>query len=146
MLECQQGKAVQPCSRYLTLVLGEQGLAVPVHPFREERNQEIVPDTLIVVGIEPQQFLVMSNGSFPVSEGPQSLSQPIPGPHVGPGFKQAPEVARLFDEDLLTQRTLSRFHTLFIEFLRLSGISGSLFGKEHVGICTIRRQCERLLG
>jgi hypothetical protein len=58
----------------------------------QQRDDEQITNTLIVVGIEAQQLAIVRQRFVVAAEASQSLCKPEPGPHVGP--RAEPSAAR----------------------------------------------------
>src|SRR5215218_796449 len=87
----------------------------------------------------------MLYGLFAFAQLPQTGGQTLPGPHIGTGFQNPPEVSRFFFESLFSQRSLSGLYTFFVEVFGFLEALGTLFSQKYVGVGTIRRNFQRFL-
>ncbi len=86
----------------------------------------------------PDRFIVLA-------AIPQALGQAGAGAHVGTGFKDSPEVARVAPECLFAQRALAGRDALGVEFEGAIGLPGRL-GQDHISVGAIGGDAQRLPG
>src|SRR3954463_3454786 len=140
----QQCLGVEPSGAAFVLIGGEQFLERRFISLPEQVGCEQVTDALVVVRVQPEHVAVVSHGAFDIAQLHEGSSKTGPRTHVGPRLEEAPEMARIVLAAFRTKRHLARLHALGIIVPRFLDGPGSLFGQQHVGIGTERRDTECL--
>src|SRR5580704_2976104 len=115
----------------LILIEHDRRLLVPVEI--EQARSQYVTDAYIVVGIESKHVAPDRDRFIVRAAIKQAFGQTGAAAHVGTGFEDAPEVARVTREGFLAQCSFTGLDCLAVKFELLSTRPRRL-GENHIGI------------
>jgi hypothetical protein len=109
----------------------------------EQAGGKDVTDALVVIGIELEQAAIVGHSLIASAALPQASGDTGAGGHIGAGFQDEPEVTRVCFESAFAQSPLAGVDALAVKIQCLVQRC-SLFGQQHVGIGTVRRNADCL--
>ena len=141
---CDQGPGVGPGRGFLVVAVEEFSELAQLVEI-EQPAREDVSEPLVVGGVEPEEVAQVIGGRDAEARGPERLGQVGPGPHIGAGLRDRPELPRRAGEDLRAEHARGRVHGPLVQLDRLPPAPG-LLGQDQVGVGAVRVELEGLAG